>query len=99
MSNDITVSHNEEKSRFEAEVDGHLGIAEYMLSKPNTIVFTHTEVPKEIEGRGVAGRIVRGGLDYARAQGLDVMPLCPYVAAFIRRHPEYRDLLKAGFNV
>lgn len=95
---DISVTHNPEKKRFEAMVDEHLGVVEYMMTG-NTIIFTHTEVPSEIGGQGVAGAIAKTALDHAREHKFDVMPLCPYVAGYMRRHPEYQDLLKPGFNV
>lgn len=98
MADSIEVIHNEERKRFETTVDGHLGVVEYMLA-PKTIIFTHTEVAPEIEGEGIAGTLAKAGLDYARDNELDVMPLCPFVASYIRRHPEYKDILKAGFNV
>ena len=95
---EINVIHNPEKKQFEAEVDGHLGRTEYMMTG-ETIIFTHTEVPRELEGQGIAGHIAKVALDYARDNNLLVMPLCPFVAGYIRRHPEYRALLKPGFNV
>ena len=93
------MTHNAETKRFETDLDGYPGVVEYMLAKPNAIVFSHTEVAPEIEGKGIAGQIAKVALDYAREQGLEVMPLCPFVAAYIHRHPEYKDLLKAGFTV
>jgi predicted GNAT family acetyltransferase len=59
----------------------------------DTIVFTHTIVPKAIEGRGVASKLIRAALDSARDQGLKVVAQCPFVAAYMQRHPETRDLL------
>lgn len=53
----------------------------------------HTEVPEALEGRGIAGRIVRFALDDVRARGLKAVPRCPYVAGYISRHPEYQDLV------
>jgi predicted GNAT family acetyltransferase len=91
----VTVRDNRDESWYEAEVDGKLGIAAYQL-RGDTITFTHTEVPEELEGQGIAGQVVRFALDDARARGLQVVPRCPYVAGFIRRHPEYQDLVKAG---
>lgn len=99
MPADLTITHNAETKRFETDLGGYPGVVEYMLAEPNTIIFSHTEVAPEIEGKGVAGQLAKAGLDYAREQGLDVMPLCPFIAAYIRRHPAYKDLLKAGFNV
>ena len=91
-ANFMTVKHNEAKSRFETTVEGQLAEAGYER-RPGMIVFTHTNVPKELEGRGIAGEMVRAGLDYARAQKLGVVAECTYVSRFIERHPEYQDLL------
>ncbi|WP_307858067.1 GNAT family N-acetyltransferase [Cellulomonas fulva] len=81
-------------SRFEAR-DGErvLGFAEYHRDG-RTVVFTHTEVGPEHEGQGVGGELVRGALDAVRDRGDDVVALCPFVSAWIARHPEYRDLLR-----
>jgi uncharacterized protein len=91
MSYDIR--NNEEESQFETTVDGHVALAAYDLEEPNRIVFTHTEVPESLSGRGIAGAIVKYGLDYAREKNLTVVPQCSYVAAFVKRHSEYADLL------
>lgn len=88
----VEVRHNPAAQRFEAQVGGHLSVAEYRLDG-RRILFTHTEVPPALRGQGVAAKIVRAALDYARESGLTVVPLCWYVDAFIRRNPEYRDLL------
>jgi predicted GNAT family acetyltransferase len=88
----VTVRDNPGAERYEAEVDGGLAVAAYRLGG-DTIVFTHTEVPEELEGQGIAGQVVRFALDDARARGLRVEPRCPYVAEYIRRHPEYQDLV------
>lgn len=82
-----------DQSRFEITMDGKLvGFSEYH-SRPGRIVFTHTEVAEEYQGQGLAGRLIRGALDTARRRQLVVTPLCPYVAAFIRRHQDYLDLV------
>lgn len=82
-----------DRSRFEITVDGKLaGFSEYR-SRPGRIVFTHTEVGDAYQGRGLAAKLVRAALDRARRLGLEVTPLCPYVAEYIRRHPEYLDLV------
>lgn len=86
------VVHNAAAKRFEVALDGKLAFSKYLLAG-NKLIIEHTEVPVELEGRGIAGRIVRTALDYVRAQGLKVLPLCPYAKAWIGRHPEYRDLL------
>jgi predicted GNAT family acetyltransferase len=89
---EIKVDHNEDAERFETEVDGFLAEAAYYRNG-NKIIFTHTGVPRPIGGRGVANKLVKTALDYAREENLEVVPLCSFVSVFIRRHPEYRDLL------
>jgi predicted GNAT family acetyltransferase len=73
-------------------VEGELAIALYRVDG-NTMMFTHTEVPARLQGRGIGSRLVRGALDAARARGLRVMPLCSFVADYIRQHPEVQDLV------
>lgn len=86
------VVNNTAAHRFELEVDGHVGKAWYRLS-PGTITFTHTEVPDALAGKGVGTRLAKAALDYAKAEGLAVVPLCPFIAAYIKRHPaEYGAL-------
>ena len=86
------VRDNKAEHEFELVVDGHRAVAAYQL-EGDTIVFTHTIVPKAIEGRGVASRLIRGALDQVRDRGLKVIPQCPFVAAYIKRHPDTQDLL------
>jgi uncharacterized protein len=88
----ITVRHNADQSRFEATVEGHLAVAEYVL-EGEQMLFTHTLVPPELRGRGLAEKLVRAGLAEARAQQRRVVPACSYVAAFIARNPEFKELL------
>lgn len=87
------VIDNRAEQEFELDVDGHRAVAAYQL-EGGTIVFTHTVVPPAIEGRGVGSKLIRAALDSARDQGLKVVPQCPFVAAYIERHPEYRDLVR-----
>ena len=89
---EIEVADNEAGQRYEALVDGQLAVITYRR-QGDRIVFIHTEVPEALEGRGIAGAMARVALDEARAQGLEVIPRCPFVAAYIRRHPEYLDLV------
>lgn len=66
-------------------------VAEYRR-EGDVMIFTHTWVPSEARGRGVAARLVREGMEYARRKGKRVVPQCSYVETFLRRHPEYEDL-------
>jgi predicted GNAT family acetyltransferase len=88
---DIDVIHNTAKHRFETEVEGHLAYADYRLDG-GVMHFTSTQVPGAIGGRGIAGRLVRTAMDYAREQDYGVVPACSYVASWLERHPEYEDL-------
>jgi hypothetical protein len=88
----IHVRHNEPEHRFEVEIDGQLSVAEYELQS-GRMIFTHTYTPPAQRGRGIAEKLVRAGLEYARTGNYKVVPACSYVAVFIERHPEYRPLL------
>jgi uncharacterized protein len=89
------VQNNTAASRFEVEVDGALAIIAY-LRDGQTITFTHTQVPPALEGQGLASSMAHAALDYAQAQGLVVIPLCPFVASYIQRHQEYLPLVHAA---
>jgi hypothetical protein len=88
------VEHNEKASRFEMRVNGKTCLAQYHLID-GVMWLTHTETPPQLQGRGHAARVVKAALDHARAHGLKVRPACSYVASYMRRHPETRDLLEA----
>lgn len=93
-TNDLTVTNNTTEGRFEANVDQHLAVMAYELAG-NRIIFTHTEVPEALRGRGIAEKMARNALDHARTQHLTVVPLCRFVKGYIERHPEYQDLVAA----
>ncbi|MEO3872549.1 GNAT family N-acetyltransferase [Nonomuraea sp. B12E4] len=89
----IEVVDNSTENRFEILVDGKVaGFADYRLL-PNKIAFTHTEVLPAYEGQGLASRLVEHALRASADTGLGVVPLCPYVKAYIERHPEFQDLV------
>ena len=90
---DLTVRDNPAELRYEILSDGELlGLIRYRV-EPGIVVLVHTEVDEAAEGRGVGSRLVKGALDDIRARGLGLVPLCPFVAAYLRRHPEYADLV------
>ena len=89
----LEITNNEAESRFEASSLEGLAYLRYRELKNGTLVLVHTEVPSPLEGRGLGARLARTALDLARARGVKVIVLCPYVASFIERHPEYKDLV------
>ena len=92
---ETTVREVPERNRYEAHVDGELaGFAEYLVAG-RRVVFTHTEVDPAFEGQGVGGALARFALDDVRSRGgdLEVVPVCPFVAGWIMRHPEYAPLV------
>jgi len=94
----LEVRHNAAASRFEATVESLLCVANYRLVD-GVMRIHHTEVPAALEGRGIAGRIVRAAFAHAEANGLEVEPWCGYVRAYMKRHPETQRLLPEGFRI
>jgi uncharacterized protein len=91
---DTVVTHNAARSRYEAAVDGQLaGFAEYLLAG-RRIVFSHTEVDEAFEGQGVGGALARFALEDVRDhRDLEVVPVCPFIAGWIHKHPEFAPLV------
>ena len=87
------VVNNKAHHRYELGVDGHLAATYYKMSD-GVITFVHTEVPSELGGKGIGSRLVKGALDQVRADGLRVIAQCPFVKAYIEKHPDYQDLLE-----
>ncbi len=89
---DFEVIHDTDNSRFKIVSDSHTAMLDYRQSG-KTILFTHTGVPPALEGRGLGSKLVKAGLDYARANQLKVQSLCWFVDKYLDRHSEYADLL------
>jgi uncharacterized protein len=81
------VTGNQAESRFELAADGLLAILRYRRNG-NRLVLIHTEVPEQLEGRGLGGALVRAALDRAARDGLTVVPLCPFARGWLDRHPD-----------
>lgn len=88
-----TVSNNLAQHRYELAVDGHIAATYYEIAN-GVITFVHTEVPPELGGKGIGSKLIKGALDQVRADGLKVIAQCPFVKAYIGKHPDYADLLK-----
>jgi predicted GNAT family acetyltransferase len=84
---------NKIEQRYELAVDGHTAVSYYKVTD-GVVTFMHTEVPAELGGKGVGSKLIAGALDLARADGLKVVARCPFVKAFLDKHPEYKDLRK-----
>ena len=90
---DRDVVERPESSRFELDVGGDLAIAEYRL-QDGRLVLTHTEVPDALEGQGVGSRLAQGVFEALRASGRRAVPLCPFMARFAEKHPEFKAVVE-----
>lgn len=95
----IELRRNEDRGRFELEVEGHIAFIEHIITKENIVFLTHTEVPRALEGKGVGSAIVSKTLQWIKEKSYPLAPLCPFVAAYIKRHPEWKEILAPGYNV
>src|SRR5262245_16872940 len=98
MTRTYVVRDNPARHRFEVDLgDGLFAFAAYILSD-GKITFTHTDVPASHEGQGLGTMLIKAGLAAARERGLNVIPLCPFFAAYFRKHPEVQDLLDRSYR-
>jgi uncharacterized protein len=98
MAAEVTVADDPEAARYEITVDSErAGFVTYRES-PGVITFLHAEVHPSRERRGLGSQLVREALDDARARGLTVRPVCPFVAWYIETHADYQDLLDSSVN-
>jgi predicted GNAT family acetyltransferase len=86
------VRDNKAHSRFELDVEGGLAFANYRLT-PSAVIITHTETPRALRGHGIASELVAGALELVRADGRKVIAGCSFVVDYLRKHPEYADLV------
>ena len=91
--NELEIVHNPAENRFETWLEGRLSKLDY-IEDGDTIVMTHVGVHPDDRGHGVAGKLTEVALAYARAKSLRVIPMCSYVAAYIRRNSQHADLTK-----
>jgi uncharacterized protein len=90
---ELVVADNAEQRRYEARVGSEVaGFILYRLH-PGRMTLIHTEVAPALEGKGIASQLVKGALDDIRRRGLTIVPICPFVRGYLRRHPEYTDLV------
>jgi predicted GNAT family acetyltransferase len=92
----VEVSDNPDRLRYEIHVDGEIaGFAQY-ARRGGKIMFVHTEIDDRFAGQGLGSTLAAGALDDVRRRGLPVVPVCPFIAAYIERHPEYDDIVDHG---
>jgi len=90
---ELDIKDNPAARRFETTVEGQTAFIDYKL-RPGVMTVLHTEVPPPLEGRGIAGAMTRHVLEHIAQQGLKVVPLCPYMSAYLKKHPEYQHLVQ-----
>ena len=94
---DIPLVKNEDKKRFEIEIDGHFAFIDYRMMG-NEIALVHTETDPELKGKGAAGAVVEKTLHYLDDNDITLHPFCPYVFAYIKRHPEWKRIVSPKFK-
>ncbi|RFS13672.1 GNAT family N-acetyltransferase [Emticicia sp. C21] len=99
MTDTLKVTHQPEDNLFLINIGENMAYQEYIQTKTDLVII-HTEVPRELEGKGIGSLLAKNALVYAEENGLKLMPLCPFMAAYVRKHyEEYKHLLAPGFNV
>lgn len=94
----MIVIDNKESKRFEHHIDGNIAFIDYILAK-GKIFLTHTEVPKDLEGKGIASGLAKAVLQEVKDRDLTLVPMCPFVAAYIKRHTEWKELVLKGIRL
>ena len=89
----VVVEHDTVAEQFRVGAGDDVAVLQYRRD-PHAITFLHTEVPEAFRGQGIAQKLAHAGLEYAKQQGVNIIPLCPFVNAYIRKHPEYQSMVK-----
>lgn len=98
MEPKYTLVNDEANKQYTISVDGQTPLIEYIKAS-GKIFLTHTEVPKALEGKGIGSWLVKAVLEDIEKRDLTLIPLCPFVAGYIKRHPEWRKLVLKGINI
>ncbi|NOY58279.1 MAG: N-acetyltransferase [Calditrichaeota bacterium] len=96
--NSYNLIDNTEEKQYEFHIDTFVARIEYIKAK-NNIYLTHTDVPKELENKGIGSKLVNQVFRIIEQNNLTLIPLCPFVATYIKRHPEWRKLVMKGINI
>lgn len=98
MNSEYLLIDNVEAKEFQFRIGESIARIEYIKAKEK-IYLTHTEVPKDYEGKGVGSELIKQALENIKAHDLTLVPLCPFVAMYIKRHPEWKTLVLKGINI
>jgi hypothetical protein len=96
--NTAHIQNNTHRHRFELETDGRLSIVEYLKVDDDTLALTHTEVDPSLEGHGVGSQLVEGVLQYIEQNNLKIVPLCPFVVVYLKRHPDWNRIVSTAYQ-
>ncbi|GAB4018922.1 GNAT family N-acetyltransferase [Spirosoma koreense] len=96
--NNALVHNNTHRQRFELETDGKLSILVYEHVDDDTLALVHTEVDPSLEGHGIGSKLVEGALAYIEANNLKIVPLCPFVDVYLKRHPAWNRVVSTAYN-
>ncbi len=97
MKDPRDIKMNTKRQRFETPLGEEFGYIDYRFYKGN-LAFMHTFIPDESRGKGIAAEMAKFGLEYARKEKFKIMLYCPFVASYVKRHPEYQDLINREFH-
>ena len=93
----VQISNNEKNQRFEMPVGDGLAVIVYRWQN-GKLALMHTEVPPEAEGKGIAAKLAKFAFEQAKQQQRKVLVYCPYISSYLRRHPEYEELVEKDYN-
>lgn len=96
---DYKLIDNKEKKQYEFHVGSHIAKIEYIKTNNGEIYLTHTEVPVVLEGQGIGSQLVQKVLHDIEQNDLRLIPLCPFVAGYIKKHPDWKRLVMKGVNI
>ena len=95
---DFELIHNEDGNQYEFHIEGRVAKIEYILKQPK-IYLTHTEVPSSLEKQGIGSQLVLKVLEELKMKELAIVPLCPFVADYIKKHPEWIEIVDKRYHI
>jgi predicted GNAT family acetyltransferase len=96
---EITYDHDEERQTFDAIIGNQRATLEYRSNKEGKIFLSHTEVPPNLQGQGIGSALVKHVFDYIRENNMRIIPVCPFVKAYLRKHPDEQKLIASGIRL